>query len=152
MDPNSFSFMSLNNQPPGYYTPASGDMATIYQNQAGYLRTPTLGSDLVTPLSIPNSLSGGLPMDPNADMSMHGFPDQFLPHQFQNPNPFAQQVSYAPSRFVHRDSGCDPVDRSAEESSLDPMNIQGTQPLDLVAQTAGFSEQMDVSSMIDHEK
>ncbi|KAL1979218.1 hypothetical protein VTN96DRAFT_6431 [Rasamsonia emersonii] len=151
MDPNSFSFMSLANQPPGYYTPASGDMATIYHH-AEYLHTPTLGSDLVTPLSIQNSLSGGLPIDPNADISMHGFHDQFLPHQFQNPNPFAQQVSYSHSTFVHRDSGCDPLDRSGEESSLDPMNIQETQPLDLVAPTAGFSEQMDISSMIDHEK
>jgi hypothetical protein len=151
MDPNSFQFMALANQPPGYYTPTPGGMTTIYHHQAGDLHTPTLGYNLVTPISIPNSLSEGLPVDPNADMNMHGFhhPTQFMPQHFQNINPFSQQAGYAPSTFLHRDSGYDPMDRS-EESPMDHMTMQGTQPLNLM--TTGFSEQMEVSSMTDGEK
>ncbi|KAL1964070.1 hypothetical protein VTN77DRAFT_7488 [Rasamsonia byssochlamydoides] len=152
MDPTSFSFMSLTNQPPDCYTPTVGGMTTIYDHQAGDLHTPTLGSNLVTPLSIPNSLSGDLPIDPNADVNVYGFDNQFLPQQFQNLNPFAQQVSYAPSTFVHRDSGYDPMDRSGEVSSMDPLKMQETQPLNLIVSTVGLSEHMDVSSVMNSEK
>lgn len=151
MDPNSFSFMNIANQPPGYYTPTSSGMNTIYHHQAGDLHTPTLGFNLVTPLSIPNTLSGALPTDPNADMNMHGFPNQFLPHQFHNMNPFAQQTSYAPSQFMNRDSAYDPMDR-AVGNPMDAMNMHINGSMGVVSSNASFSEHMDVTSLTDGEK
>jgi hypothetical protein len=152
MDPNSFSFMSVANQPPGYYTPTPGGMTTIYHHQAGDLHTPMLGSNLITPISIPNGLSGDLSVDPHADIHLHGFPNQFISQQFQTLNPFTQQVSYAPSAFVHRDSGYDAMDPSEDDSSMDPRKAQVTRPLHVMTPTAAFTEHMDVSSMADGEK
>ncbi|KAF2805255.1 uncharacterized protein BDZ99DRAFT_574850 [Mytilinidion resinicola] len=37
LDPNSFSFNSFANQPPGYYTPTPGGVGTLYHNQASDL-------------------------------------------------------------------------------------------------------------------
>ncbi|PCH06807.1 Hypothetical protein PENO1_015710 [Penicillium occitanis (nom. inval.)] len=150
MDPNSFQFMALANQPPGYYTPTPGGMTTIYHHQAGDLHTP-LGYNLVTPISIPNTLSAGFPAGPNGELHVNHFPaqqQQFMPQQY---NPFAQQTAFAPSAFMHRDSTYDPMDRS-EESSIDQMTVPGAQPMNLMMPGVGFADQMEVSSETDGEK
>jgi hypothetical protein len=131
MDPDSFQFMALPNKPPGYYTPTPGGMTTLNHHQAGDLHTP-LGYNLVTPISIPITLSAGFPAEQQQSISQHY-------------NPFAQQTAFAPSTFMHRDSTYDPMDIS-EESSMDQMSVLGAQPMNL------FSDQMEVSSETDGEK
>jgi hypothetical protein len=150
MDPNSFQFMNLANQPPGYYTPTPGGMTTLYHHQAGDLHTP-LGYNMVTPISIPNTLSAGFPSGPNGEMTVNHYPNpqQFMP-QPQQYNPYAQQ-SFAPSAFMHRDSGYDPMDRS-EESPIDQMSAPGAQSLNMMMPGVGFSDQMEVTSEADDEK
>lgn len=149
MDPNSFQFMALANQPPGYYTPTPGGMATIFHPQAGDLHTP-LGYNIVTPISIPNSLSMSLPGDPHGEMNMHGFrnPAPFMPHHLQNINPYSQ-AGFAPSTFLHSDSGYDTMDRS-EDSPMGNMTMQGSQCLNMMS--TDFSEHMEDSLMTDGEK
>ncbi|KAL2176707.1 CP2 transcription factor-domain-containing protein [Thermothelomyces heterothallicus CBS 202.75] len=122
LDPASFSFANFANQAPGYYTPTSGGTNTIYHPQAGDLHTPTLGLGvgLGTPLSMPNSEgvvhAGAGPMD------MAGFHQGFHPQQFQQfTTPFIQapppQSSFAPSSFVHHDTGYETMDQGSPMDS-----------------------------------
>lgn len=121
LDPNSFAFSNFANQPPGYYTPTPGGSHTLYHNQAGDLHTPGmgLGMGLGTPLSHPTS-SDGLHTGAMMEMPMFG---HHVPSQhFQNYNPFAQhtqqqhhgqhqqETSYAPSSFIHQDTGYETMD------------------------------------------
>ena len=77
-------------------------MNTLYHSQAGDLHTPAMGIHLGTPLSL--SLSENA-MRAEPSMDMQGFhPHMFQANPFQQ-NPFCQQQSYAPSSFVHQDSG-----------------------------------------------
>ncbi|KAL3426236.1 CP2 transcription factor [Phlyctema vagabunda] len=117
LDPNSFAFSAFANQPPGYYTPTPGGTNTLYHNQAGDLHTPGMGMGmgLGTPLSLPTS-ADGIHGGPMMDMSAFG---HHMPPHFQNYNPFShpqqqqhlhpsqqpQQSSYAPSSFIHQDTG-----------------------------------------------
>ncbi|PBP19172.1 hypothetical protein BUE80_DR010005 [Diplocarpon rosae] len=115
LDPNSFAFSAFANQPPGYYTPTPGGTNTLYHNQAGDLHTPGMGMGmgLGTPLSLPTSADG---LNPSTMMDMSAFSHQMPPH-FHSYNPFGQppqqlqqqhhqpQTSYAPSSFVHQDTG-----------------------------------------------
>lgn len=136
LDPNSFSFSAFANQPPGYYTPTPGGTNTIYHPQAGDLHTPTLGMGIGigTPLSLPTSegtMHAGAHM---LDISHfhHGIhPQQF--HQQHHYNPFIQptppQPSFAPSSFVHQDTGYEtmdqdgsPLDSDAREERIGSMD------------------------------
>lgn len=120
MDPNSFAFASFANQPPGYYTPTPGGVNTLYHSQAGDLHTPGMGMNVGTPLSLPHN-GPAMPADAAADM--HHFHPQMLQHQFQNPfSAQPQPTSFAPSTFVHQDSGYEPMN-SSENSPLDSMNV-----------------------------
>lgn len=121
MDPNSFAFASFANQPPGYYTPTPGGINTLYHSQAGDLHTPGMGMNVGTPLSLPAS-GGALPADSAIDM--HQFHPQLLQaHQFHNVNPFAPQQSFAPSTFMHHDSGYGAMEHSGEASPEDNMGL-----------------------------
>lgn len=125
LDPNSFSFSAFANQPPGYYTPTPGGTNTIYHPQAGDLHTPTLslGMGLGTPLSMPTSegaMHSGAPMMDLGQFHQHqGMP----PHHFQQFNPFIQaapqQASYAPSSFVHQDTGYETMDQDGSPLDSD---------------------------------
>lgn len=131
MDPNSFSFSSFANAPPGYYTPTPGGTNTIYHPQAGDLHTPTLsfGMGLGTPLSMPTTdaaLQSGPAM---VDMTaFHPGAHGMHPSQFQQPahfNPFVQshpqqQQAFAPSSFVHRDTGYETMDQDGSPMGSDP--------------------------------
>jgi hypothetical protein len=150
MDQNSFQFMALPNKPPGYCIPTPGGMTTIYHHQAGDLHTP-LGYNLVTPISIPNTLSAGFSAGPNGGLHVNHFPAEQQQFISQHYNPFAQQTAFAPSAFMHRDSAYDPMDRS-EESSKDQMKVLGAHPMNLTMPDVGFSDQMEVSSETDGEK
>jgi hypothetical protein len=105
LDTNSFAFTSFaNQQSEGFTTPTGGGgMGGVFHNQAGDLHTPGMGFGLGTPLSISNS-EGHHHSAPASDM--HGFHPHLLHSQpYSNPTFFAQQQSYAPSSFVHQDSG-----------------------------------------------
>ncbi|KAL1857815.1 hypothetical protein Plec18170_003039 [Paecilomyces lecythidis] len=143
MDPNSLAFMSFANQPPGYYTPTPGGMNTLYHSSAGDLHTPTLGLNLATPMSMQNPASGPLPVDPTVEMNLH-LQHHFLPQQFQNLNPFAQQAAFAPSTFLHHgDSGYDP----GEDAVMDDVNMP-VNPLHVVT----ASDYSAIHSPIEGEK
>ncbi|OLN94214.1 Grainyhead-like protein 2-like protein [Colletotrichum chlorophyti] len=124
LDPNSFSFTNFANAPPGYYTPTPGGTNTIYHPQAGDLHTPTLGlgMGLGTPLSMPTSEgamhSGPAMMDLAGYQGMH--PQQFQQHF----NPFAPapapQQSFAPSTFVHQDTGYETMEQDGSPMNSDP--------------------------------
>lgn len=129
LDPNSFSFTNFANQTPGYYTPTPGGTNTFYHNQAGDLHTPGmgLGMGLGTPLSMPTS-EGTL--HPGAMLDLNAFGSAMQQPHFQNYNPFAQhdqqphqqtqQQSYAPSSFVHQDTGYETM-----ETDGSPMDEDG---------------------------
>lgn len=106
MEPGSYSMMPLSNQNPGFYTPNSGGMGTIFHNQAGDLHTPT-GMHLITPLSL-----AGIPaaQHPHAN-GFEPFNPQLV-HTLHDVNQYSQQPSYAPSAFMHREMGYDAMDDS----------------------------------------
>lgn len=125
LDPGSFSFSSFANQPPGYYTPTPGGTNTIYHSQAGDLHTPTLGlgMGLGTPLSMPTTESGM--HHPTAMMDMSSFHHGIHPQQFQHFNPFIQpppapQPAFAPSSFIHQDTGYETMDQDGSPMDSDP--------------------------------
>ncbi|KAL4810553.1 CP2 transcription factor-domain-containing protein [Aspergillus unguis] len=122
VDPNSVQFINPLNQLHGYYTPNSGNLSAGYHSPAGDLHTPGMGLTMVTPLSLSQNgqmptNSAGIPIDP--------FSQQFISPQFQNPQPFAPQVSFAPSQFVQNDMGFDAVDESLDEGSMNDVEMQG---------------------------
>ncbi|KAI1636069.1 CP2 transcription factor-domain-containing protein [Biscogniauxia mediterranea] len=125
LDPNSFSFAAFANQPPGYYTPTPGGTNTIYHPQAGDLHTPAmggLGMGLGTPLSLPTSEST-LHAGP-ALMDLSHYQHSLPPHQFpQQFNPFMQptppQPAFAPSSFVHHDTGYETMDHDGSPLGSD---------------------------------
>ncbi|KAI1082446.1 CP2 transcription factor-domain-containing protein [Whalleya microplaca] len=115
LDPNSFSFSAFASQPPGYYTPTPGGTNTLYHPQAGDLHTPSMGLSmgLSTPLSLPTT-DGTIHAAP-ALMDLSQFHQGMPPHQFpQQFNPFIQptapQPAFAPSTFVHHDTGYETMD------------------------------------------
>ncbi|EJT75824.1 hypothetical protein GGTG_05753 [Gaeumannomyces tritici R3-111a-1] len=135
MDPNSFSFSNFANAPPGYYTPTPGGTNTLYHPQAGDLHTPSLalGMGLGTPLSIPTSEAQMHPAAAMMDMSggfhpgMHPHHPQQQPyhhpqaphfqHHFIQPPP--TQPAFAPSSFVHRDTGYETMDQDGSPMDSD---------------------------------
>ncbi|KAJ0384168.1 hypothetical protein COL922a_008963 [Colletotrichum nupharicola] len=124
LDPNSFSFTNFANAPPGYYTPTPGGTNTIYHPQAGDLHTPTLGlgMGLGTPLSMPTS-EGAMNSGP-AMMDLAGFQGMHPQHFQQQFHPFIQppapQQSFAPSTFVHQDTGYETMEQDGSPMNSDP--------------------------------
>ncbi|KAI8631828.1 CP2 transcription factor-domain-containing protein [Xylariaceae sp. FL1651] len=124
LDPNSFSFSTFANQPPGYYTPTPGGTNTLYHPQAGDLHTPSLGlgMGLNTPLSLPTS-EGAIHAGPGM-MDLSHFQHSIVPQQFHphfNPfiQPTPQQSSFAPSSFIHHDTGYETMDHDGSPISSD---------------------------------
>ncbi|RYP41922.1 hypothetical protein DL767_000659 [Monosporascus sp. MG133] len=131
LDPHNFNFHThFANQPPGYYTPTPGGTNTLYHPQAGDLHTPTLGlgMGLGTPLSLPTS-EGAMNAGP-AIMDLSQLQPGMPPQQFQQQqfNPFIQptapQASFAPSTFVHHDTGYETMDHDGSPLDSDPSEEQ----------------------------
>lgn len=103
-------------------------MGGVFHNQAGDLHTPGMGFHLGTPLSLssPENHTNSVPA-----IDMHDFHPHLLHSQpFQSSNSFAQQQSYAPSSFVHRDSGYETMHHAhsglpseAMDETADPSNF-----------------------------
>ena len=61
-------------------------------------------------------------------IEMHGFhPNVLSSNPFQAPNAFAQQQSYAPSSFVHQDSGFEGMDVSHNVTPKQEMGLNSGQ-------------------------
>ncbi|KAL2130989.1 hypothetical protein VTI74DRAFT_5692 [Chaetomium olivicolor] len=163
LDPGSFSFTNFANQPPGYYTPTPGGTNIQYHPTAGDLHTPTLGvgMGLGTPLSMPTSEAAA--HSGAGTMDMHGFHHGFPHQQFQQFNPFIQppppQPSFAPSSFMHQDTGYETMDQGspmdsdhADEriGSIDS-NFQGQSPM-VAFQARQFGMAMSVPLPASAEK
>ncbi|KAK3346694.1 CP2 transcription factor-domain-containing protein [Lasiosphaeria hispida] len=124
LDPGSFSFANFASQPSGYYTPTPGGTNTLYHPQAGDLHTPSLslGMGLGTPLSMSTTEGGAHPGATTMDLA--SFHHGFHPHPFQHFNPFVQppppQPSFAPSSFVHQDTGYETMDQDGSPMDSDP--------------------------------
>lgn len=120
MDPNSMPLMSLASQHPGFYTPNSGGMGAIWHPQAGDLHTPTVGLNMIPPLSLSNPAVGA---QPNSQAGIEQFNQQYLAQHMPDMNSYVQQASYAPSAFMHRDAGFDAVGESVDGSSLNEIPV-----------------------------
>ncbi|SPO05217.1 related to transcription factor BOM [Cephalotrichum gorgonifer] len=119
LDSNNFTFPGFNgNGAGGFYAPTPGGTGTVYHPQAGDLHTPTmgLGMGLNTPLSLTTTAAVGMPnVMANGTAPMMPF-TQFQPapmgHQYNGyvANP-AQAQGFAPSTFVHSDTGYETMDQ-----------------------------------------
>lgn len=121
IDPQSMTMMSLAGQHPGFYTPNSGGMGAIFHNQAGDLHTPTAGLNMITPLSLSNTVPIG---QHNAPSTINHFNQQYLAQHMPDMNPYVQQQpTFAPSAFMHRDS-FEAMDESVDSTSIH--SLQGS--------------------------
>ena len=144
LDSNSFSFTSFANQASGYYTPTPGGTNTIYHKQAGDLHTPGMGFHLGTPLSMPTS-DGNI----HSAIEMHGFHPHLLDvHSFQAAAAFNPQQSYAPSSFVHQDSGFEAMDAENDDLPKPDMGMEPEPQRDLpLYPTRAFDTSMPAPSI-----
>lgn len=144
-DSNSLPFLSYTNQPNGLLSPRFNGFNTgIHSQHAGDLHTPR-GLGMVN--SFPQLAA---PMDPSA-MGLNQFGQQFFSQPFQNPQSFAQQPSFAPSAFVHRDSGIDPMEESMEKSSLHELDFSSDPSSQFPTSAADQSEQTDIQNLADQK-
>lgn len=117
LDPNSFTFASFANQPPGYYTPTPGGTNTLYHSQAGDLHTPGMGIGVGTPLSLPTSEAG---VHIASGLNLHGFGSHGMQDQhFHDLSAFASpQQSFAPSQFQSQPLAFEHMDTSGHVSPV----------------------------------
>lgn len=137
MDPSAMPMMSLAGQHPGFYTPNSGGMGAIYHSQAGDLHTPTLGLNMITPLSLAHPMPGG-PAN-HQQPGIDHFNPQYLAQHMPEMNSYVhQQASFAPSAFMHRESAFDAMDESVDDSSLNGISVD---------QASNMTASTDLSNM-----
>ena len=150
LDTNSFAFASFANQHTEDYTPTfSGSINGVVHNQAGDLHTPGMAFGLGTPLSISNSESH---TSPASAIDLHGFHPHLLHSQpLHNSDLFAQQQSYAPSTFVHRDSGYETMHAAHNVLSNDDM-MEMQEPAKFAAYPARSYEEMSAQPIHTNEK
>jgi len=118
MDTNSFAFANFANQHSAGFTPTPGGTNPLFHNQAGDLHTPGMGFQLGTPLSSGDS-------HPTSAIDVQGFNAHLLhSHQYQTSSDFQEQQSFAPSTFMHRDSGYDTMDQTNNGLPLQEVNNQ----------------------------
>ncbi|KAI9886627.1 MAG: hypothetical protein M1823_001541 [Watsoniomyces obsoletus] len=132
LDPNSFAFASLVNQPPAYDTPTSaGGHQAWYHSQAGDLHTPGMALGLGTPLSMPTTQP-----DPHVGtvVDMHDFSQHhhhhhhhqhppLVSHPFQGFRSFdPSPATFAPAHFETQPSAgsFDPMDTTTTDHVSPP--------------------------------
>lgn len=121
LDTSSFAFASFTNHHTSDFGSTPGCISTVFHNTAGDLHTPGMGFQLGTPLSISTSEAQ---RNPASAMGTHAFPSHLLQSQpFQNPSPFTPQPTYAPSSFVHQDSGYETIEPPYDCLPADKSNI-----------------------------
>jgi hypothetical protein len=127
MESASYSIMPPANQHTSFYATTSSGMGAMFHNQTGDLHSPT--EMYLTPLS-------GMPaVHNNHSVSFEPFHPGFInPMNDMN----TQQPSYAPSVFMHRDSGYGSMDDTLDES-LNDVHVETAS--NLTASTE-FSAQM----------
>ncbi|EXV06286.1 CP2 transcription factor [Metarhizium robertsii] len=109
LDPNSYAFNAFASTQPGYYVPTPGGNNPLLHSQTGNLHTPTIAAGgLSTPLSLPNS-GDALHAGATA-MDLSGF-QTLPPHQFHHFNPFIHGATFAPTSFVHQDTGYETMEQ-----------------------------------------
>ena len=119
MDPNSFSFAQFANEGAADFEPSSSNAVGIFHNQAGDLHTPGMAFQLGTPLSSDDS-------HPGTTVDIHGFHPHLLhPQTFHSTTDLHQQRTYAPSSFLHQDSGYETLEPSSRGSSLQKQQMSG---------------------------
>ncbi|KFA77100.1 hypothetical protein S40288_09730 [Stachybotrys chartarum IBT 40288] len=122
LDPSLHSFLAFANEPSYYYTPASGGTNNLFHPQSSDLHTPTLGlvQGLRIPLPVPTS--GDVLHHNPTTMDMTSF-QTLQPHQFHHFNPSVippPQSTFAPSSFVHQDTGYERMDQGGSPMDSDP--------------------------------
>ncbi|KAL2108554.1 hypothetical protein VUR80DRAFT_3638 [Thermomyces stellatus] len=112
LDANNFSFPNFNQNGAGaYYTPTPGGSNTIYHPQAGDLHTPTMGMSMGLNTPMPIATTDGAM--PNGAPQMMPF-NQFQPVPMDQFNGYVhpgQPQGFAPSTFVHSDTGYETMDQ-----------------------------------------
>jgi hypothetical protein len=94
-----------------FYTPGSGGLGTIFQSQAGDMHTPTLDLDRTTSLSLSNPMAS---TQPTHQLDNDQLNQQYLAQHMAGRNLYGRVESYAPSAFIHRDSGYDTMHESPD--------------------------------------
>ncbi|XP_044715532.1 CP2 transcription factor domain-containing protein [Hirsutella rhossiliensis] len=123
LDPNSYNFSAFGSTGPGYYTPTPGGANTLFHSQAGDLHSQNVPMvpGLGTPLSMPTS--GDAIHSGAAVVDMASF-QTLQPQQFHHFNPFIQpqqsQQTFAPSSFIHRDTGYETMEHDGSPMDSDP--------------------------------
>lgn len=117
LDTNSFAFSNFVNQHSGEFsTPTPGPSNNFFHTQAGDLHTPGMAFQLGTPLSSDDS-------HPVSAVDLHGFHPHLLDTQpFQDHANFQPPQAFAPSSFVHQDSGYDTVDAANLDAPLQKLD------------------------------
>lgn len=107
LDTNSFAFSNFVNQHSGEFTtPTPGGSNNFFHNPAGDLHIPGMAFQLGTPLSSDDS-------HPVSAVDMQAFHQHLLQNQpFPDHRNYQPQQSFAPSSFIHRDSGYDTTEAS----------------------------------------
>ncbi|PGH15417.1 hypothetical protein AJ79_02393 [Helicocarpus griseus UAMH5409] len=139
MDPNSYAFTSLANQPSTYYSTTPTGMGMSGNNHVPDLSTPGMTLNLLTPLTIPPASSATEAVAMHSAMDMSSFANPFASHTANGMDPFHPQPTYAPSSFVNRDPSYDSL--SMEHSPVNSMHMNNS--IGLVPHGAGLTNHMD---------
>ena len=110
LDTNSFTFTQFANEGAHDCAVASPNLSGIFHNQAGDLHTPGMVFQVGTSFSNDNSHSGSA-LDAH---SLH--PNLLHTHPFNTTNDLEPQRTYAPSSFLHQDSGYQAVHNIIHEA------------------------------------
>lgn len=108
------------NQYAGYYNLKYGGMGAILHNLAGDLHTP-MGMHFMAPLSLSNTMPGSQYAHSHSFGPLNS---HFMANHTHEINPYAEQASYTPSAFIHRDPGYDAMDDLADASSINDLQVE----------------------------
>lgn len=123
-----------------FYTPGSGGLGTVFHSQAGDLHTPTLDLDWTTSLSLLNPMAS---TQPTHQLDFDQFNQQYLSQYLAGRILYDRVESYAPSAFIHRDSGHDTMHESPDGTINDiPVDQASTITLSRDVSAAGAVDGM----------